>query len=265
MSSHYCLPFLLLLLSLLSLSAASSEPLPLPELPFEYNALEPFISSEAVRLHHLKHHAAYTSKLNDALHALRSEPEHKHLVKQGIDFMLQHLDQVPLDQRAAIRNNGGGYVNHALFWQCLHPPSSRSLADPSSAPLEPSQSAFLSALLSSFSSFPAFVEQFRRASLGVFGSGWAWLVLDLSATSDTPSLYITTTHNQDTPAMQPLRVPLLALDVWEHAYYVDHRNDRASFVDSFFHIVNWDFVSNTYSHAIHEHEARSTTASHEEL
>jgi len=203
--------------------------LPLPPLPYDYNGLEPHIDSATMKVHHLKHHQTYTDKLNGGLEKLRADPEHKYLAKMGIDALLQHLGEVPDDLRRTIRNAGGGYVNHDLFFRCMSP-------DGGGAP----QSAALStALTVAFGSLDAFKRAFNLAALELFGSGWVWLVYD----KEKAALGIMSTPNQDTPAMEVDMVPILGLDVWEHAYYLKHQSARKNYVDDFWNVVHWPEVA----------------------
>lgn len=199
-------------------------PFTLAPLPYPFDALAPVIDAETMRLHHGKHHAGYVDNLNAAIEkvpALRGRP---------LESLLGDLASVPESVRTAVRNHGGGHANHTLFWQCL---------TPGGAPLE---GPLAQAIASSFGSFEAFKEAFTRAALGVFGSGWAWLVLDRDR------LAITTTANQDSPLMQG-QTPLFGLDVWEHAYYLSYQNRRAEYVANLWRIVNWTFVARRWQTA----------------
>ena len=168
---------------------ATAQNLPLPPLPYDYNALEPTIDEETMRLHHLSHHKAYTDKLNGALAKLRADPEQKHLAKMGIDSLLQHLTDVPAPLRNTVRNAGGGYVNHDFFFKSMSPNGG---GDDLEGPLA-------DGLNGAFGNVARFKQDFALAALEVFGSGWAWLVWD----SANAALKVTSTANQDTPAMQP--------------------------------------------------------------
>lgn len=192
----------------------------LPELGYAYDALGHHISKEIMQLHHSKHHQAYIDKLNAALDqapALRERP---------LESLLADLDSLPEQVRTAIRNHGGGHYNHSLFWQWMSP----------SGGGQPNGS-LASALEEKYGSYQSFVDEFSTAALGVFGSGWAWLQPDLS---------IVTTPNQDTPIMQGLGSPLLGLDVWEHAYYLDYHNRRADYVQAWWDVVDWQFVAQRF-------------------
>lgn len=192
-----------------------------PELPYGYEALEPAVSREIMQLHHDKHHQAYVDKLNAAI---ESTPE---LKGRTIEDLLANLDSVPEAARTAVRNNGGGHYNHSLFWQWMSPNGGG----------EPS-GELASKLNERYGSFQGFVDEFSTKALGVFGSGWAWLEPDMS---------IVTTPNQDTPIMQGLPAPLLGLDVWEHAYYLDYKNVRAEYVKAWWDVVNWEVVESRLS------------------
>lgn len=192
----------------------------LPDLPYGYDQLGKYISKDIMELHHSRHHQTYVDKLNAAVDAT---PE---LSARSLEDLLMDLESVPEAVRTAIRNQGGGHYNHSLFWQWMSPTGggepTGELADK---------------LVEKYGSFQAFVDQFTTKSLGVFGSGWAWL---------QPDLEIITTPNQDTPIMQGLDEPLLGLDVWEHAYYLDYKNKRDDYVKAWWNVVNWDFVAKRY-------------------
>lgn len=188
----------------------------LPALPYDYDALGRYISKDIMQLHHDKHHQAYVDKLNLALD---SAPE---LKGKSLDELMINLEAVPEAVRTAVRNNGGGNYNHSLFWQWMSPTGG---GEPTG---ELSQQ-----LVAKYGSFQGFVDEFTTKSLAVFGSGWAWL---------QPDMEIITTPNQDTPLMQGLPAPLLGLDVWEHAYYLDYKNVRADYVKAWWNVVNWEFV-----------------------
>lgn len=193
----------------------------LPELPYAYGALEPFIDAETMELHYTRHHAAYTDKLNAAVAAAG-------LTGKSAHELLKNVSQYP----EAIRNNGGGFLNHKLFWKMLAPPTGK----------QPS-AELLAALNRDFGSLDAFKEKFNAAAKSVFGSGWAWLI------ADKGMLKIATTRNQDNPIMDiadEKGMPVLCLDVWEHAYYIKNQNRRVDYVEAFWNVVNWDFVSQRY-------------------
>lgn len=192
----------------------------LPPLPYAYDALEAAIDEQTMRIHHDKHHAAYVNNLNAAL---EKYPEH-----QGKDLtdLLRNLDALPEDIRTAVRNNGGGHANHTLFWNILGP-------NGGGAPT----GKLGDEIASTFGSFDAFKEQFAKAATTRFGSGWAWLCREPGG-----KLHITSTPNQDTPAMEG-HTPLLGLDVWEHAYYLRYQNRRPDYISTWWSVVDWNKVA----------------------
>lgn len=192
----------------------------LPKLSYSYDALEPFLDAKTMELHHSKHHATYVAKLNEVL-AQAPEWQDKTLKE-----LLTSLEKLPESIRTAVRNHGGGHFNHSLFWQIMAPKAGG----------EP-KGKLNKALIDSFGSFPAFKEQFTKAAVGIFGSGWAWLVKD-----DSSKLSITITPNQVSPISEGL-VPLLTLDVWEHAYYLKFQNRRAEYIEAWWNVVNWAEVA----------------------
>ena len=207
----------------------ASGPFKLPPLPYAYDALEPHIDAETMHIHHDKHHAAYVANLNKAL---MDWPEYQsRLFWPTVESLLKDLNIVPENIRTAVRNNGGGHYNHSLFWQMMKKDGGG----------EPSGD-LAKAIDAAFGSFSAFKENFGKAALGQFGSGWAWLVLDGKA------LKIEPTPNQDTP-LSSGKMPLLGLDVWEHAYYLKYQNKRADYVNAWWNVVNWDFVAGRYAQA----------------
>ena len=208
-----------------STAKAAEPPFTLPKLPYAYDALEPYIDAETMRIHHDKHHQAYVDNLNKAV---ASDPA---LSKMTVDELLRRLDTLPASVRMAVRNQGGGHANHSLFWQTLCPASKSG---------RPS-GAFAAALARTFGSQQTFEEQLHAAAAGVFGSGWAWLSLDPDG-----KLVLDTAPNQDSPLLVR-RTPLLGIDVWEHAYYLKYQNRRADYLGAFVHVINWDFVSQRYS------------------
>ena len=197
----------------------------LPELPYAKDALEPTIDAKTMELHHDKHHAGYTRKLNAAIEGTEWE-------SKSIEEILQNLDSLPADKQTAVRNNGGGYANHKLFWEIMSPDGGG----------EP-EGDLASAINSAFGSFDAFKEQLEGAGAGQFGSGWAWLVVDGSG-----NLKITSTPNQDTPVMDG-ETPILGVDVWEHAYYLNYKNNRGDYLKNWWNVVNWDVVAENYAAA----------------
>ncbi len=191
----------------------------LPPLPYDYNALEPFIDAETMKIHHDKHHAAYVSKLNQAL---AKAPGFE---KKSIEEILSNLEGVPEEIRTEVRNQGGGHANHTLFWETLK-------KNENGAP----QGDLAKVIDETFGSFEAFKEQFGTTASKVFGSGWTWLVLR------DGKLVIENTANQDSPLMTG-GTPLLGLDVWEHAYYLKYQNRRGDYIKAFQNVINWDVVS----------------------
>lgn len=191
-----------------------------PDLGYEYNALEPHISGEIMELHHDKHHAAYVNKLNAALES------HAEWAEVPVQDLLRSLNTLPTGIQKAVRNNGGGHYNHSLFWQVLSPNGGGQPGG-----------ALGDDLNKKYGSFDAFVEQFNAAALGLFGSGWVWL---------TPDLEIVALPNQDVPLMDGGDEPLMGLDVWEHAYYLDYKNKRDDYVAAWWNVVDWGFVASRY-------------------
>ena len=193
----------------------------LPNLPYDYDQLGASISGDIMRLHHDKHHQGYVDKLNaaiDSAPALRERP---------LDSLLSDLSSLPDAVQTAIRNHGGGHYNHSLFWQWMSPDGGGEPAGELAAQI-----------VARYGDFQGFVDEFTTKSLSIFGSGWAWL---------QPNMDIITTANQDTPIMQGLDAPLLGLDVWEHAYYLDYKNKRDDYVKSWWDVVNWDSVQQRLS------------------
>jgi Fe-Mn family superoxide dismutase len=195
-----------------------------PDLPYDYGALEPHIDEQTMRVHHDKHHQAYVDKANAAL-------EGTEWADKDVEEVLRNLDALPADKRTAVRNNGGGHANHSFFWQIMSPEGGG----------EPS-GALASAIDEAFGSFDAFKDEFKAAGVNQFGSGWAWLVHDGSG------LAVTSTPNQDSPISQG-QTPLLGADVWEHAYYLKYQNRRPDYLDAFWNVVNWDEVERRYEAA----------------
>ncbi|MFU2206001.1 superoxide dismutase SodA [Streptococcus pluranimalium] len=196
----------------------------LPELPYAYNALEPHFDAETMTLHHDKHHATY---VNNANAALEKHPE----IGEDLEALLSDVNSIPEDIRQALINNGGGHLNHALFWELLSPEKTEITEDVKVAIDE------------AFGSFDAFQEKFTAAATTRFGSGWAWLVVNADG-----KLEVTSTPNQDTPLMEGKK-PILGLDVWEHAYYLNYRNVRPNYIKAFFEIINWNKVDELYKAA----------------
>ncbi|MCC9855694.1 superoxide dismutase, partial [Streptococcus agalactiae] len=187
----------------------------LPDLPYAYDALEPHIDAETMTLHHDKHHATYVANANAAL---EKHPE----IGEDLEALLADVSQIPEDIRQAVINNGGGHLNHALFWELMSPEEtqiSQELSEDIDA---------------TFGSFEDFKAAFTAAATGRFGSGWAWLVVNAEG-----KLEVLSTANQDTPIMEGKK-PILGLDVWEHAYYLNYRNVRPNYIKAFFEIINWN-------------------------
>jgi Fe-Mn family superoxide dismutase len=191
-----------------------------PDLGYGYDQLGKYISGDIMKLHHDKHHQAYVDRLNAALDAAPA------LKDRPLESLLTDISGLPEEVRMAVRNHGGGHYNHTLFWQWMSPDGGGEPTGELAAKIN-----------EKYGSFQGFVDEFTTKSLGVFGSGWAWL---------QPDLEIITTPNQDTPIMQGLDAPLLGLDVWEHAYYLDYKNKRDDYVKSWWNVVNWDFVTSRY-------------------
>ncbi|MGO3604092.1 superoxide dismutase, Fe-Mn family [Enterococcus malodoratus] len=188
----------------------------LPDLPYGYDALEPYIDVETMHLHHDKHHNTYVTNLNAAI---EKYPE---LAEQSVEELVTNLNEVPEDIRTAVRNNGGGHANHSFFWKIMAP----------NAGGKPT-GAIKDAIDETFGSFEKMKEEFKTAATGRFGSGWAWLVLN------NGKLEITSTPNQDNPLTDG-KTPIIGLDVWEHAYYLKYKNVRPDYIAAFWDVVNWD-------------------------
>jgi superoxide dismutase, Fe-Mn family len=195
-----------------------------PDLPYDYDALEPHIDEATMRLHHDKHHQAYVDKANAAL-------EGTEWADKPIEEVLQNLDSLPDDKRTAVRNNGGGHANHTFFWEIMSPDGG---GDPSGSLAE--------AIESTFGGLDDLKKQVNDAGVGQFGSGWTWLVHDGSG------LVVTSTPNQDTPVSEG-HTPLLGIDVWEHAYYLKYQNKRPDYLEAWWNVVNWDDVAKRFDAA----------------
>jgi len=195
-----------------------------PDLPYDYDALEPHIDEATMKVHHDKHHQAYVDKANAALEGTEWEDK-------DVEEVLRSLSDLPDDKQGPVRNNGGGHYNHSLFWKMLSPDGGG----------EP-QGDLADAINEKFGSFDSFKEEFKNAGVGQFGSGWAWLVHDGSG------LAVTSTPNQDSPVSDG-QTPLLGCDVWEHAYYLKYQNKRPDYIDAFWNVVHWDHVAERYSAA----------------
>ncbi|MEZ4950039.1 MAG: superoxide dismutase [Saprospiraceae bacterium] len=199
----------------------------LPDLPYAHDALEPHIDARTMEIHHGKHHAGYTSKLNDAIAGTELEGKS---IKEILANVSKHS--------GAVRNNGGGYYNHSLFWEIMSPDGGG----------EPSERMNIyKAIVRDFGSFENFKEEFSQAAMSRFGSGWAWLCVDKN-----DKLFITSTPNQDNPLMDiadKQGTPILGCDVWEHAYYLNYQNRRNDYLSAFFNVINWDEVTKRYNDA----------------
>ncbi len=195
----------------------------LPPLPYPFNALEPTIDARTMEIHHDKHHQAYVTNANNALSG------HPDLEAMSVEDLLRHINQVPENIRTALRNNAGGHANHTLFWEVMKPGGAN----------QPS-GALAQAINQAFGSFDQFKTKFSDAAKTRFGSGWAWLVQDGSG-----NLAVYSTANQDSPLMEG-HTPLLGLDVWEHAYYLNYQNRRPDYVEAWWKVVNWDEVAKRY-------------------
>jgi Fe-Mn family superoxide dismutase len=197
----------------------------LPKLGYAYDALEPFIDARTMEIHHTKHHQAYITNLNAAL---EKHPELKVDTMDALVELLKDLSKVPADIKGAVQNNGGGHFNHTFFWPLLKVNNGQKPTG-----------ALMDAIVTSFGSYEAFQEAFSNAAKTRFGSGWAWLI------KKDGKLVVTSTPNQDTPLAEGK--PILGLDVWEHAYYLNYQNRRPDYVAAFWNVVNWDLVAKLYT------------------
>lgn len=193
----------------------------LPTLAYQYDALAPHISEEIMRLHHAKHHQTYVDKLNAAL-----EDAPEDIAALPLETLLARLEDVPEKVRTAVRNNGGGHYNHSLFWNCMTPGGSELVGD------------LRAGLEEKYGTIDAFKEAFTARATGLFGSGWVWLMPDFS---------LQTSPNQDSPVMDGEPAPILGLDVWEHAYYLDYRNVRPDYIAAWWQVVDWAAVASRYA------------------
>ncbi len=196
----------------------------LPKLPYEFNALEPHIDARTMEIHHDKHHQAYINNLNAAIE------KHADLANKSVEDLLKDLNAVPEDIRTAVRNNGGGHWNHSMFWQIMSP---KGGGEPSGG--------LADAIKKAFGDFKTFKEKLAAAAVGQFGSGWGWLVKDQSG-----ALSVVATPNQDNPMSNGL-TPILGIDVWEHAYYLNYQNRRPDYIAAWWNVVNWDEVSKRFA------------------
>jgi len=200
-----------------------------PKLSYSYEALEPHISREIMELHHNKHHMAYVSKLNGAIEAVEG------LEGRSIEDIISNLNDIPEAQRQTVRNNGGGHYNHSLFWLCMNPNGGgKPVGD------------LLAALEDKYGDFESFKQAFNDKAATVFGSGWVWLQPDLS---------IISSPNQDNPLMTGGAAPILGLDVWEHAYYLDYKNVRADYIQAWWNIIDWEYVETRYAPGLNDKKA----------
>ena len=201
----------------------------LPDLPYGFDALQPYVDEQTMRLHHGKHHAAYVNNLNAALAG------HPQLAALSIEELLGRIKTVPAEIRQTVINNGGGHANHTLFWQIMAPPGKGGGGEPGGE--------LAAAIQKTFGDFAKFKDTFGKAAATRFGSGWVWLVVD-----DKGKLQIYSTANQDSPIMQG-HTPILGLDVWEHAYYLKYQNRRPEYVEAWWNVVNWREVSERFAKA----------------
>jgi Fe-Mn family superoxide dismutase len=202
-----------------------SYPFQLPELGYAYDALEPHIDARTMEIHHTKHHAAYTAKFNAALE------NHSDFHGVSAEDILRGFSGLPAELQGAVRDNGGGFYNHGLFWEIMTPGGATAPAGD-----------LAGAITDAFGSFDGFKEKFAAAGATRFGSGWAWLVVDADG-----KLQVISTANQDSPFMDGLS-PILGLDVWEHAYYLNYQNRRPDYIQAFWNVVNWDKVAEKFAH-----------------
>jgi superoxide dismutase, Fe-Mn family len=198
-------------------------PFKLPDLPYSYDALEPYIDAQTMRIHHQKHHAGYVEKLNEAVN------KYPELRSKSLVELLTNLDKLPADIRTAVRNNGGGHYNHSFFWLIMGNNNGRK-----------PQGKLMEDIVKTFGSFENFQKAFKQEALDRFGSGWAWLIKDTDN-----KLKIISTPNQDSPIMAGI-TPILGLDVWEHAYYLKYQNRRGDYIDNWWNVVNWKEVEKMY-------------------
>ncbi len=199
-------------------------PYQLPKLPYNYDALEPHIDARTMEIHHTKHHQTYINNVNAALE------KYPALADKSVEDLIRDLNAVPEDIRTVVRNNGGGHANHSMFWTIMAP---KAGGEPSGGLAE--------AIKSAFGGFDGFKDQFSKAAAGRFGSGWAWLSVDGSG-----KLVVTSTPNQDSPLSEGLK-PILGLDVWEHAYYLNYQNRRPDYIAAWWNVVNWKQVASNYA------------------
>ncbi|MEX1997642.1 MAG: superoxide dismutase [Candidatus Andersenbacteria bacterium] len=204
-------------------------PFTLPELPYAYDALEPHIDARTMEIHHQKHHGTYVEKLNVALQ------DQDNLAEKSVEDLISDLETIPENIRTAVRNHGGGHANHSFFWQIMSP-------DGGGGPTGEIEAA----LMENFGDFASFQAKFNEVATGRFGSGWAWLVVNKAG-----ELEVMSTANQDSP-ISAGQVPLLGLDVWEHAYYIKFLWNRAEYIKSWWNVVNWKQVQENYTEALQD-------------
>jgi Fe-Mn family superoxide dismutase len=202
----------------------------LPKLPYAYDALEPYIDAKTMEIHYTKHHQTYVNKLNEAL------DKHPEIADKPLDELLANLDAVPEDIRTAVRNHGGGHANHSFFWTVMGPQGAGVGKEP--------EGKIADEIVAAFGDVAKFKEEFAMTAAGVFGSGWAWLVIGADG-----KLAITSTPNQDSPLTKHQK-PLLGLDVWEHAYYLKYQNKRPDYIDAWWNVVNWSAVNEKFSASV---------------
>lgn len=203
---------------------SNSAPFSLPDLDYPYNALEPYIDEATMRIHHLKHHQGYIDKLNNAL------SKYPELSNVTLEELLSDSENLPSDIAETVRNNGGGHYNHSFFWKIM---------TPNGSPLR--DEGLREAIEQNFGSFNEFKSEFKQVAMDTFGSGWTWLLKD-----GDDELRIVSTPNQDTPVPFGL-TPIIAIDLWEHAYYLKHQNKRDNYIDDWFNVVNWDYAETLYN------------------
>ncbi len=203
----------------------------LPPLPYAYAALEPHIDAKTMEIHHTKHHQAYIDKLNAAMAGTEWE-------QLSVEDLLRRWREIPAEKQAAVRNYGGGHANHSLFWTILSPKGGGKPSDDLARVID-----------ASFGDFQAFQKQFTDAALALFGSGWAWLVVESQLKAQGSKLVVLSTPNQDSPLMEG-KIPIIGLDVWEHAYYLKYQNRRPEYIAAFWNVVNWGEVQTRYRAAI---------------
>ncbi|MDR3646090.1 MAG: superoxide dismutase [Candidatus Babeliales bacterium] len=199
----------------------------LPPLPYSFGALEPYIDAQTMEIHHDRHHATYVEKLNHALE------KHTELQSKTVQELLLSLDKLPAEIKTEVRNNGGGHLNHSMFWLMLKQNGGKM-----------PQGKVYDAIKKDFNNFEAFKVEFNAKAKSVFGSGWAWLVINKDG-----KLEITATHNQDNPIEKNMQ-PILGLDVWEHAYYLKYQNKRPDYINAWWNVINWEQVEENYDNIL---------------